>query len=45
MTSDSSVPAVAVLGLGKMGSAVADRLIMKGLDVTVWNRGSNRARS
>ncbi len=45
MTSNSSLPAVAVLGLGKMGSAFADRLIMKGFDVTVWNRGADRARS
>ena len=45
MTSDSSVPAVTVLGLGKMGSAFADRLIMKGFDVAVWNRGPDRARS
>ena len=44
MTSDSSLPAVAVLGLGKMGSAFADRLIVKGVDVTVWNRHSDRAR-
>ena len=45
MTFDSSLPAVAVLGLGKMGSAFADRLIMKGLDVTVWNRGPDLAQS
>lgn len=45
MTSDSSLPTVAVLGLGKMGSAFADRLIAKGFDVTVWNRSPNRARS
>ena len=44
MTADSSLPAVAVLGLGKMGSALADRLIMKGFDVTVWNRRPDRAR-
>lgn len=45
MTSNSSLPAVTVLGLGKMGSAFADRLIMEGLDVTVWNRDPDRARS
>lgn len=45
MTSDSSLPAVAVLGLGKMGSAFADRLIMQGFDVTVWNRRPDRAQS
>ena len=44
MTSDSSLPAVAVLGLGKMGSAFADRLIAKGFDITVWNRRPGRAR-
>ena len=44
MTSDSSLPAVAVLGLGQMGSVFADRLIAKGFDVTVWNRRPGRAR-
>ena len=44
MTSDSSLPAVAVLGLGKMGSAFADRLIRQGLDVSVWNRRPDRSR-
>ena len=44
MTSDSTVQSVAVLGLGKMGSAFAERLMMKGLDVTVWNRGPVRVR-
>ncbi len=44
MTSDTSLPAVAVLGLGKMGSALADRLIVKGVDVTVWNRRPDRTR-
>jgi 3-hydroxyisobutyrate dehydrogenase len=32
------VRSVAVLGLGTMGSGMADRLIDAGLDVTVWNR-------
>ena len=44
MTFDSSLPAVAVLGLGNMGSALADRLIGKGFDVAVWNRSPGRAR-
>ena len=45
MNSDASLPAVAVLGLGKMGSAVADRLIAKGFGVALWNRRSGRARA
>ncbi|MFT8638122.1 MAG: NAD(P)-dependent oxidoreductase [Pseudoclavibacter sp.] len=38
------VRSVAVLGLGTMGSGMADRLIDAGLDVTVWNRSPERAR-
>lgn len=33
-----------MLGLGTMGSGMADRLIDAGLDVTVWNRSPERAR-
>src|SRR5262249_49125846 len=29
---------VGVVGLGKMGSALADTLLAKGFEVTVWNR-------
>jgi 3-hydroxyisobutyrate dehydrogenase-like beta-hydroxyacid dehydrogenase len=34
---------VAVLGLGKMGSAIARRLEQAGHDLTVWNRTRSRA--
>jgi 3-hydroxyisobutyrate dehydrogenase-like beta-hydroxyacid dehydrogenase len=37
-------PDVAVIGLGNMGSALADRLIAKGFTVTVWNRSQARTR-
>lgn len=30
--------AVAVIGLGRMGRAMAERLVQQGADVTVWNR-------
>jgi 3-hydroxyisobutyrate dehydrogenase-like beta-hydroxyacid dehydrogenase len=35
--------AIAVLGLGNMGSALARRLLAAGYDVTVWNRSPGRA--
>jgi len=35
--------AVAVLGLGQMGSRYAERLIRAGLEVTVWNRTAARS--
>lgn len=34
--------AVTVLGLGRMGSALADALVRAGYDVTAWNRGAER---
>ena len=34
---------VGVVGLGNMGSALADALIAKGFDVTVWNRTPAKA--
>jgi 3-hydroxyisobutyrate dehydrogenase-like beta-hydroxyacid dehydrogenase len=34
---------VGVIGLGLMGSALADALIAKGFAVTVWNRTPARA--
>ncbi|MGL4176086.1 MAG: NAD(P)-dependent oxidoreductase [Dermatophilaceae bacterium] len=33
---------VAVLGLGRMGTAVAERLVSTGADVVVWNRSAGR---
>ena len=33
---------VAVLGLGAMGSAIAERLLGEGHDVTIWNRTSGK---
>lgn len=37
------MPAVAVLGLGRMGSAMARALAGGGLDLVVWNRSAERA--
>jgi len=36
---------IAFLGLGKMGSPIALRLVAAGHDVTVWNRDSERAKA
>jgi 3-hydroxyisobutyrate dehydrogenase-like beta-hydroxyacid dehydrogenase len=36
---------IAFLGLGKMGSAVAQLLVEKGYDVTVWNRTASAAKA
>lgn len=38
MTPDGPAPAVAVLGLGMMGTALASALLQAGHQVTVWNR-------
>lgn len=35
---------VSVLGLGKMGSAIADNILKAGYPVTVWNRSPGKAR-
>ena len=35
---------VAVLGTGRMGTAIAARLVARGHDVTVWNRTAERAK-
>lgn len=35
---------ITVLGLGNMGSALADRLLTGGHDLTVWNRSPDKAR-
>lgn len=37
------MPAVAILGTGKMGSAIARRLAGSGFDLTLWNRTSAKA--
>lgn len=42
MTSDDRVP-VTVIGLGAMGSALADAFLDRGLPTTVWNRSANKA--
>lgn len=34
---------VAVLGLGIMGAGMANRLVLKGFDLTVWNRDAAKA--
>ena len=36
---------VGVIGLGKMGSALADALLARGFDTTVWNRTPGKAES
>ncbi|MBL8268890.1 NAD(P)-dependent oxidoreductase [Steroidobacter sp.] len=36
-------PTVTVLGLGRMGSALARALLLRGCDVVVWNRSPARA--
>jgi len=45
MTTGHSQPDVAVIGLGNMGSALADRLIAQAFTVTVWNRSPARTGS
>ncbi|MGN9779330.1 NAD(P)-binding domain-containing protein [Micromonospora sp. H33] len=39
-----SVPRVAVIGTGAVGSAVARRLLASGYEVSVWNRTESRAK-
>src|SRR4051812_49002616 len=34
---------VALIGLGAMGGAIADRLLAQGVSLTVWNRTGDRA--
>jgi 3-hydroxyisobutyrate dehydrogenase len=40
---DGATPAVAVLGTGRMGAALAGALTRQGFDVTVWDRDAARA--
>ena len=34
----SNIKSVAILGVGKMGSAIAKELVTAGFSVTLWNR-------
>lgn len=43
MTGGQNTKAVAVLGLGNMGSALAKALLSAGFSVIVWNRTSSRS--
>ncbi|SDP11820.1 3-hydroxyisobutyrate dehydrogenase [Klenkia soli] len=43
MSDTKTVQSVAVLGLGMMGGAMAQRLVDAGLDVRVWNRSPEKA--
>ena len=36
---------VAILGLGRMGSAIAERLLDQGYSLVVWNRSANKAQA
>jgi glutamyl-tRNA reductase len=36
-------PRIAILGTGKMGSAIAARLAASGFELTLWNRTRERA--
>jgi 3-hydroxyisobutyrate dehydrogenase-like beta-hydroxyacid dehydrogenase len=42
-TTTRAVPRVALLGTGKMGSAIAGRLAEAGFDITLWNRTRSKA--
>jgi 3-hydroxyisobutyrate dehydrogenase-like beta-hydroxyacid dehydrogenase len=39
----TTAPSIAVLGTGKMGSAIADRLAAAGFSLALWNRTRERA--
>lgn len=39
----AGLPTVAVVGLGKMGAPIADRILEAGFPLWVWNRTSDRA--
>ena len=38
----SSVKKVAFIGLGKVGSNIANRLLAGGIDLTIWNRTASK---
>src|ERR1035437_5648868 len=39
----ADLPAVALLGTGKMGAAIAGRIAGAGFELTLWNRTRSRA--
>ncbi|MBS1868077.1 MAG: NAD(P)-dependent oxidoreductase [Actinobacteria bacterium] len=41
---DTAAARVAVLGIGRMGGAVVERLLETGAEVTVWNRSAEKTR-
>lgn len=41
----SELPAIGWVGAGRMGSAIVERLLKAGVDVTVWNRTRAKAES
>jgi 3-hydroxyisobutyrate dehydrogenase-like beta-hydroxyacid dehydrogenase len=41
----ASLPTVALLGTGKMGSAIAGRIAGAGFELTLWNRTRSRAKA
>lgn len=43
MNSETDTEALAVIGLGNMGSALAAALLAKGYDVNIWNRTTAKA--
>jgi 3-hydroxyisobutyrate dehydrogenase-like beta-hydroxyacid dehydrogenase len=43
MSTTEIKPRIAILGTGKMGSAIADRLAESGFELTLWNRTRERA--
>ena len=45
MTSSKARPRVGLLGLGNMGSALADRLIAGSMPLTLWNRSPDKAQA
>jgi len=42
-TNNVGKPTVGWIGLGRMGAAMADRLVAAGYDVSVWNRTASKA--
>jgi 3-hydroxyisobutyrate dehydrogenase len=41
-TQDAALPAIAVLGTGRMGAPIAHNLLAAGFDVSVWDRSAER---